>query len=172
MIEKLAHQWGLSLRPYGVNQGVISVKSLEFGVVSLLMPLTYMNHSGIAVQSLVRREGYSSSDVLVVCDDLDLPFGRLRLRPRGTSGGHNGLASVIEHLQTPDFPRLRMGIGHPGVQEDVVNYVLEKFSSGEAAQIDSFVERAAACCSVWAEQGLEKAMELFNRTPQKDEFRS
>lgn len=169
VIQILARKWAMSLKSSESSKGLIARKSLEFGVVSLLMPLTYMNHSGVAVQSLIRREGYCPSDVLVICDDLNLPFGRLRLRPRGSSGGHNGLSSVIEHIQTHDFPRLRLGIGHPGLKADVVDYVLEKFSSSECAEMDPFLEKAAACCVFWAEEGLDKAMELFNQAPRDDE---
>jgi PTH1 family peptidyl-tRNA hydrolase len=163
VIELLAQRWSVSLKSGFAGRSATS-RTIRNGVdVGLMLPLTFMNRSGAAVKQFAVQGGYESSDILVVCDDLNLPFGQLRLRPRGSDGGHNGLASIIALIQTEDFPRLRMGIGHPGQGRDVVDYVLEKFSRSESGRITEFVSLAADCCETWIQDGVDKAMEEFNR---------
>jgi len=101
--------------------------------------------------------------LLVVYDDLDLPLGTIRLRPEGSSGGHRGMRSVIEHLGTQSFPRLRIGIGRPPGQMDPADYVLQDFTPDEETVIEEAIERAIAAIQTWLTEGLEKAMSLYNR---------
>jgi len=125
----------------------------------LVKPLLYMNESGVVVRQHLSRQ---PDRFLVICDDLALPFGRLRLRPKGSDGGHKGLASIIYHLETADFPRLRIGIGEPGSDEDGVDYVLAPFPKDESVQLPGVLGRAADCCLTLVSQGLAKAMNRFN----------
>jgi len=104
----------------------------------LLKPRTFMNLSGIAVRAVAEYYSIKNEDILVVSDDLDLPFLQIRLREKGSAGGHNGLKSVIEHLQGNDFKRLRIGIGRDE-RQDVVDYVLDGFSRSQAKDLDDFM---------------------------------
>lgn len=129
-------------------------------------PLTYMNRSGQAVAALSHYYRIPADRVLVVCDDLNLPLGKIRLRPGGSDGGHNGLKSVQSSLGTPDFPRLRFGIGAPGVEErreaGTVDHVLQAFSQAEFAVLKERLPLAADALTCWLEQGIEAAMNRYN----------
>ncbi len=130
--------------------------------VILAEPLTYMNRSGIAVFDLVSRYAVPLSQTMVVCDDVHLSFGRLRIRSGGSDGGHNGLASIIRYLCDEAFPRLRMGIGAPA-GGDVVKFVLSPFLKEEKAPAEAMVDRSADALIEFVEHGLEKAMSMYNR---------
>ena len=140
------------------------------GVTTWLMqPLTMMNGSGAAVGALVTGASLQPADVLVVCDDIYLPLGTLRLRPSGGDGGHNGLSSIIEVLGTEAFPRLRMGVGQPPAGMDYPTYVLHGFAKPERAAADAMVERAAECARAWLTEDFEKVMGRYNATPNGDD---
>lgn len=131
--------------------------------VLLAVPQTFMNESGRAVGPLAHFYQVPPERLLVVYDDLDLPPGTIRLRPEGSSGGHRGMRSVIEHLGTQNFPRLRIGIGRPPGQMDPADYVLQDFTPEEETAIEEAIERAIAAIQTWLTEGLEKAMSLYNR---------
>ncbi|MDD2752261.1 MAG: aminoacyl-tRNA hydrolase [Candidatus Omnitrophica bacterium] len=133
--------------------------------VVLALPFTFMNLSGVAVKALVKKYKIGPDDLLVVCDDLDLEFGRLKLRASGSSGGHNGLESIIEHLGSSEFARLRLGIGRPAPHQDAAEYVLEDFGKKEKAEIEEINKEAAQCCLAWLREGTAKCMNIYNRTP-------
>ncbi len=126
----------------------------------LVKPLLYMNESGVPVKEHLAS---APDDFLVVCDDLALPFGRLRLRPGGSDGGHNGLGSVIYHLETERFARLRIGIDAPPPGTDGADYVLAPFPPDEEERLPEVVGRAADACQRVAADGLEAAMNDYNR---------
>jgi PTH1 family peptidyl-tRNA hydrolase len=132
--------------------------------MQLLAPLTYMNNSGTAVAGAVSSTGISADRVLVVVDDVALPLGTIRIRPGGSDGGHNGLASVIEALGTTDVPRLRLGIAGtpPPAGEDLAAFVLSRFTQEEEQQVRAMITRAADACQLFAERGLADAMNMFN----------
>ncbi|MGI5839250.1 MAG: aminoacyl-tRNA hydrolase [bacterium] len=131
--------------------------------VVLLKPQTYMNLSGRAVRQVLQGLGAGPDELLVIHDDLDLPFGRLRLRLRGGPGGHNGIKSIISALETEEFARLRFGIGRPPAGGDPADYVLEEFTAAERELFDLATDKAgAAVCAVLAE-GVTAAMNRFNR---------
>ncbi len=128
--------------------------------VRLLTPLTFMNESGKAVKRVVDDTGVSPSAVLLICDCLDLPLGRIRLRPAGSSGGHRGVESVIQELGTSAFPRLRVGIGNPG--SEAIEHVLSPWDPAELEVVGRVLDRAAEAVVHVLEQGVESAMNRFN----------
>ncbi len=135
--------------------------------VILAKPLTYMNRSGLAVGDLVRHFSISLENVLVIYDDLDLPIGRLRLRPGGGSGGHRGMASVISRLGTEQIPRLRLGIGRRDEEREdsareVVEHVLSRFSKNEEEPMHLAVMLAADAVEIFLADGLDEAMNRYN----------
>lgn len=130
--------------------------------VILAKPQTFMNESGQAVAQLVRWYKVPLERLLVIYDDLDLPFGTIRLRAEGSDGGHNGLASVQQHLQTQAFPRLRVGISRPA-SGSTVPYVLSPFSPDEQRQLPEVIALAADAALHWMEHGIVSAMNTFNR---------
>jgi PTH1 family peptidyl-tRNA hydrolase len=130
--------------------------------VLLAVPETYMNVSGQAVADLSRRRRVRPENVLIIYDDLDLPLGRLRLKPGNGAGGHNGVRSIIEELGTKDFPRLRVGIGRPPAGVAPETFVLERFTPEERTVIDEAVERAANAALAVVSDGLEAAMNRVN----------
>jgi PTH1 family peptidyl-tRNA hydrolase len=129
----------------------------------LARPQTFMNLSGQAVGRLSRAHHIPPERILVVYDDLDLPLGRLRLRPEGSSGGHKGMRSIIESLGTQAFPRLRVGIDRPLGGGDPVDYVLHPFAKEEQALVAETVARAVAADECWLWEGIAAAMDRFNR---------
>jgi len=128
--------------------------------VVLAKPMTYMNNSGLAAAALVRRFGVEPAHLLAVYDDMDLPPGTMRLRPGGGSGGHRGVGTLLFHLQTDRFPRLRIGIGRP--QSDAVDYVLEAFTAEEEDILGPVLQAAAGAVEVFLAEGIEAAMNRFN----------
>ena len=130
--------------------------------VLLAKPLTYMNRSGEAVAALMRYFDVPPADVLIVVDEADLPFGRLRARARGSAGGHNGLKSVIERLGTTEFSRLRLGVGRGDERRDLADHVLAKFERGERAELETFITRAADAAEMFAAEGIVKVMNTYN----------
>jgi peptidyl-tRNA hydrolase, PTH1 family len=143
-------------------QGEVAEADLEGQKVLLLAPSTYMNASGGSV--LAARDFYKilNEDLLVVCDDLNLPLGRLRVRAGGSSGGQKGVEDIIRRLGTDDFARLRIGIGSPPQGRDWANYVLNKFSKEEMPEIEQAVARAAEAVVVWAREGIAACMNRYN----------
>ena len=131
----------------------------------LAKPLTYMNRSGEAVAALSRYYDIAPSDLLVVVDEAALPFTRLRARARGSAGGHNGLKSVIAGLGSTEFPRLRLGVGRGDGRRDLADHVLAKFESGERADLETFITRAADAAEMFAVADIDKVMGAYNPDP-------
>ncbi len=129
--------------------------------IGLVEPLTFMNRSGDAVGPLARRRNIAPEDLLVVYDDADLPLGALRIRPSGSAGGHNGMRSVIAALGTEKFARMRIGIGRSGAE--LVEHVLAPISAEEWVTLDETIRNAADAALCWAADGVESAMNRFNR---------
>lgn len=132
-------------------------------VVLLVKPLTFMNLSGVAIGELMRYFKIDVADTLVVCDDVNLPIGRLRVRGSGSEGGHNGLRSMAQHLGTVDYPRLRIGVGRGDTRRDLADHVLAGFSPEEQPGVNDAVTRAAEAVDCWIVDGLAKTMNVFNR---------
>ena len=128
----------------------------------LAKPQTYMNLSGQSIQSLARFYKLPLENMLVAHDDLDLPFGTLRIRPGGGPGGQKGVASAIERLGTKDFRRLRIGIGRPPGRMDPAAYVLQNFSQGDMTLLSEILDRAAEAVLTFVSEGLNASMNKFN----------
>lgn len=127
----------------------------------VLKPLTYMNLSGKAVVELLRKKGRDKiENLIVVCDDLNLPFGKIRFRPRGSAGGQKGLRSIIQALGTDEFDRLRVGIGDAGF--DAVQYVLGNFSPEEKKDLPFILSESKNALLLWMSEGIEQAMNQYN----------
>lgn len=143
------------------------VTEISFGGnrVLLVAPQTYMNLSGRSVKGVVHFYKCSLNDLIVISDDLNLPAGQLRLRQSGSAGGQKGLQNIIEQLGTNEFARLRIGIGRPPEGMDSANYVLQKFTSREQAEMERAVDRAADAVEMWTSAGMDVTMNRFNRSP-------
>ena len=126
----------------------------------LVKPMTYMNRSGEAVRKAMARERVPMKDVLVVVDDMDLPFGRLRMKAKGSAGGHNGLRSIIGEMGTESFARLRVGIGAP--RGGAISHVLGDFAHAEQQHLDLILDAAADAVELWAEQGPQVVANEWN----------
>ena len=129
--------------------------------VLLVKPETFMNLSGQCVRSVVDFYQVPLNDLLVVCDDVNLPLGKLRARARGTHGGHNGLRDIQSHLGTNEYARLRVGVGNPA-GDDMVEHVLGRFRAGENAVMDDAIRTAAEAVGVWIHHGIEQCMNQYN----------
>jgi len=130
--------------------------------VGVLKPETFMNHSGEAVAEALRYLPVEPGDLIAVFDDMDIPAGRLRLRKAGGHGGHNGMRSLIEHLGTSDFPRIRVGIGRPEGERDATGHVLAKPAAEQARIFEATLDRAAEALEAILKDGIEAAMNRFN----------
>jgi PTH1 family peptidyl-tRNA hydrolase len=138
--------------------------------VRLVKPQTFMNLSGQALKNYVRRPFWSAAkDLLVVVDEVQLPVGRIRIRPRGSAGGHNGLKSVEHSLGTVEYARLRIGVGpseeRKGIYGDLADFVLSAFARDEREDVLALMPMLTATVETWVHDGVEKAMNLYNRTP-------
>jgi PTH1 family peptidyl-tRNA hydrolase len=130
--------------------------------VFLLKPQTFMNLSGESIALFLRQKSLELADILVVADDIALPVGKLRLRPGGSAGGHNGLKSIIAHLHSQEFPRLRFGVGAPRDPSVQIDFVLGRFNKSEQQIVDESVDRAVSAIEAWIADGIEPAMNRFN----------
>lgn len=133
----------------------------------LVKPMTYMNESGLAVRFIKDYYNIAAENVVVVYDDIDLPFGRLRIRGQGGSGGHKGISSIINHLGNNEFTRVRIGIKPDHPVKDVVQFVLSPFSRQERKNMEKSIEEAINAVNVFVVDGLNKSMNIFN-TPKKE----
>jgi PTH1 family peptidyl-tRNA hydrolase len=158
------HQLTWAMAPAQVPETFVAKR---FGEPAWMLakPLTYMNRSGEAVAALARYYDVPPSEVLIVVDEAALPFTRLRARAHGSAGGHNGLKSVIAGLGSTDFPRLRLGVGRGDGRRDLADHVLAKFESGERADLETFITRAADAAEMFAVADIGKVMNTYNPDP-------
>ena len=148
-------------------QGEVAEVGIGSGRIRLLMPQTFMNESGRSIRAALDWFDLSADQVLVLVDDMDLPLGRLRLRAKGSAGGHNGLRSTIQHLGTQEFARLRIGIGAPGRtaaerRERTVSHVLGSFHKNEQPMLDAVLDEVLRGLDLIQRQGLERAGNRLN----------
>ena len=163
VVEKLAEKYNTSIRKRLFSNARECRLTSSGRKLLLIQPLTFMNLSGIAVKGYLKRLKLDKDSLLVICDDVNLPFGQIRLRPNGSAGGHNGLSSIIERLGDANFPRLRIGVGSEGTIRDLSEYVLSDFKEDELIDVEGAISQAVAACECWLRVGINKAMNTYNR---------
>ena len=160
-VDLLAEQHGA--RPVaGSKHYVAEATTIGVTSVALAKPMTFVNKSGLAVREIAKKYGLEPSEILVVYDDMDLDAGVLRIRPKGGSGGHNGIKSIIDCMSTREFPRVRIGVGRPP-RGGAVQHVLGRASKADAQLIEEGIERAADAVLAILAEGVDEAMNRFNR---------
>jgi PTH1 family peptidyl-tRNA hydrolase len=166
VVEELARRKGVRLDRSECNALVGPMGEVGLaGEVYLALPQTFMNRSGYATRCLAERHGFVPADILVVVDEVALPLGRLRLRPSGSPGGHRGLESILESLQSDAVHRLRLGVLEEGDEvtgEALADYVLAPFSPAARQKVEAMVTRGADACETWLAEGMARAMDRFN----------
>jgi PTH1 family peptidyl-tRNA hydrolase len=161
VVELLAKRHGGRLRKRK-ERALVDEITIDGRRVALAIPLTYVNDSGHAVGALVRRFGVEPEQLVVVHDELDLPVAELKVKSGGGLAGHNGLRSIVAHLHTQDFQRVRIGVGKPVSKERGADHVLNRFSKRERAEVDVTVEQAADAVEAIMRDGVDAAMNRFN----------
>jgi len=162
LVEKLAAQWRSGWTNERKFQARVARAEQDGRTILLAEPQTFMNLSGESVGALMRFYQLPPQRILVVVDDADLPLGEIRLRPAGGTGGHHGLESVMQHVGSREYPRLRLGIGRTDEARQITGHVLGKFSAAENALLEKVLERAAGQLECWLDAGIQKAMSQFN----------
>ncbi|MGD6778043.1 MULTISPECIES: aminoacyl-tRNA hydrolase [Bacillaceae] len=162
VIDELADKWNIPLTQ-SKFKGIFGQGTINGEKVLLVKPLTYMNLSGECVRPLLDFYKLDVEDLVVIYDDLDLPAGKLRLRQKGSAGGHNGIKSLIQHLQTQNFNRIRMGIDRPKNGPSISDYVLGKFQTEERPAIDDSIKKAAEACEENLSKEFLQVMNTFNQ---------
>lgn len=161
VIDELAKQVNIPVKQKKFN-AVFGIGHVQGEKMALVKPLTYMNASGEAVRPFLDYYKVPTEDLVVIYDDLDLPTGKIRLREKGGHGGHNGMRSIISHLGTKEFKRIRVGISHPARELDVIDYVLKPFSKQERKVVAEACERAAEACERWVSVSFPEVMNEYN----------
>ncbi len=160
-IDRMAKRWGIEVSERRAK-AVLGKGSYRGQNVVLAKPRTFMNHSGEGLRYLLARFSAVPADLLVIYDEMALPMGKLRLRSTGSDAGHNGIRSIIDCLNTVEFPRLRIGIGRPDPESNYVTHVLDRFSQEDQTIIDEVVDRVILATECIIEESLERAMNKFN----------
>jgi PTH1 family peptidyl-tRNA hydrolase len=164
VIDRLAAQTGIAL-VQELCEAITGEGYWDAEKVVLAKPQTFMNRSGSAVCCLLNEKQGGVADLVVIYDDLDLPFGRMRIRTSGSAGGHRGMSSILESTGAESFQRIRLGIGRPPPGVDAVDYVLGPFDDVERPELDQIVNRAAESVKCLVKDGADRAMACYNRLP-------
>ncbi|MBL7197398.1 MAG: aminoacyl-tRNA hydrolase [Candidatus Omnitrophica bacterium] len=163
VIEEFAKQKEIVWKKQRIFSAYIGQEQIEQEKIILCKPLTYVNCSGEAVKKVVAKYDIDNKDILVICDDLNLPLGKIRIRAKGSDGGHNGLKSIIDCLGTREFSRLRIGIDKPqSARLSATDYVLSRFNREERKAIKEIIARSVQTIEVIIKEGIEKAMNGYN----------
>lgn len=166
--DELARRWGVSFGKKDRSACCAEYRAPE--KVLIIKPTTYMNLSGIAVGAYANFYHIAPEDIAVVQDDMDMPVGQLRIRRKGSAGGHNGIKSVAEHLGTGEFPRFKIGIGHPAHDSRaVINHVLRPFQGEDKALIEEAVRQMADALQRWVHEDIDLVMQDYNKKKPKKE---
>ncbi|MBU4343011.1 MAG: aminoacyl-tRNA hydrolase [Candidatus Omnitrophica bacterium] len=161
-VEQLAEEYSIKFRKNRRFKGMTGEGVAGKEKITLLMPQTFMNLSGHSVCSIVNWLKIEISNILLVVDDVALPFGTIRIRPKGSDAGHKGMRSVIDCLGTGDFPRMRIGImGRPQIK-DCSRYVLDRFTKKEQKALPKILNRSSHACECWLKESIGRAMNKFN----------
>ena len=162
-VDALAKVWQISLKENKRFQGLFAEGLTTSGnKIRLLKPLTYMNRSGQSVRAVTDWYKINPQSILVIYDDMDLPTGRLRMRLSGSAGGHNGMKSIISHLGSQEFPRLRIGIGKSNGGKENISHVLGKFTQQEARIVEEVLYASVKAVELSLKEGIEKSMSRYN----------
>ncbi len=162
VVEEFAKKNKIILKEGSRFKAIIGEKRFLNEDIFLIMPYTYMNLSGLSTEKILKELNINLKDMLVVCDDINLPFGVLRMRARGSSGGHKGLLSIIESIQTQDFPRMRVGVLNRQDIKDLPGYLLANFTKVEIKKLKGIIKRAVDACESWIKNGITETMNKFN----------
>lgn len=167
VLDGLAHRLNVSFDREKFDS---EIAQAQLGTHRLLLmkPQTFMNLSGVAVAKAARNKIDELDELLIVVDDVNLPLGRLRFRAEGSAGGHNGIKSVIEHVGSDLFPRLRMGVGRAGSPDQLRDHVLNGFTPDERPEYERMVDRSVEGVMTFVEDGIAKAMDQYNRAESPD----
>ena len=165
VVAELVRRFAAGSRPKAKFDGEIIETTVDGQPTSFVYPLTFMNESGRCVRQIVDFYKIVLVDLLVVCDDFQLPLAKLRIRPEGSHGGQNGLEDILQRLATVSVPRLRIGIGPLREGWSPADFVLSRFDSGERPYVEAGVLRAADAVRVWLNEGMAVVMNQFNRDP-------
>lgn len=161
VVDELAKRLGLSFNKEDRHAMYTEFRNPE--KIIIIKPTTYMNLSGIAVGEYANFYHIDPEDIAVISDDMDLPVGHIRIRKKGSAGGHNGLKSIMQHLGTEDFPRFKIGIGHPDRNNKaVVDHVLHPFQGEDKTAIDEAVKKMADALSDWLKEDIDLVMQNYN----------
>ncbi len=163
VLEKLARDNKIKFKASRRFNALTGEGNIDGEKAFLAMPQTFMNLSGHSVRAIINWLKIGSHEMFVVMDDIALPFGAIRIRPEGSSGGHNGLNSIIDSISTQEFPRMRIGILGRKNTKDLSSYVLDKFTKTEQKSLPEILDNASQACECWAGQGINPAMNKFNR---------
>lgn len=169
VVEKLAQKLGWSFHEEGRFYGRHAKGMIENRPIHLLLPETYMNESGQAVRAILHFYKGLAPDVLIVHDDIAIPFGSLRIRMRGSPGGHNGLKSIEACLGSPNYPRLKVGIGDEREERDLKDHVLAPFTDEEQKELSKFIDHAADVVYDLLREDIHKVMSAVNKKGSVDE---
>jgi PTH1 family peptidyl-tRNA hydrolase len=162
VVDHLAAERGRGFEPGRGSYLFCELKEGKRGGVFLVKPVTYMNASGQAVAEALNHLGVGMDNLMVLCDDVNLPLGKIRIREKGSEGGHKGLESIVYHLGSILFPRLRMGVGQPPEGMELEEFVLAEFDREEVEEVETMIQTAChAVKSVWS-CGIQESMNLFN----------
>lgn len=168
VLDEISLGWGVKFKRHSRSNSQKAEFDFNGQPVILVKPQTFMNLSGGAVAQLIRSYGIKFQDILVVCDDIRLELGSIRIREKGSAGGHNGLASIIEVLGSDGFARLRVGASCADVRGDLSRYVLADFPQKDRPALREAVSMAREAVESWIEEGIEKTMSRFNRRSAKE----
>ena len=161
VIDRMAYEYKIGLDTMK-HKGVYGKGRIDGQTVILLKPMTYMNLSGESVAAVASYYKVEPCDIIVIYDDINLDVGRLRIRGKGSAGGHNGIKSIIAHLHTEEFPRVRLGVGMKPPKMDLADYVLSHFSEDDMEKMDEGYVKAVKAAALLVDDELEKAMNEYN----------
>ena len=159
----LAKDCGIELKKDFGTYAICGKGHASGKLILIALPQAFMNLSGLSVKALLVKHKISPEDLLLICDDLDLGLGRIKLKPRGSAAGHRGMQSVIKELGSNNFSRLRIGIGRPSSKLAVTDFVLANFTRSEKPEVSDTIDNAKECVKFWVQEGVEKTMNRYNK---------
>lgn len=161
-IDEIAKDYSIAL-DFLKHKAICGKGYIEGKKVILAKPTTYMNLSGESVKELQNYYKVDNDNLIIIYDDISLDIGQIRIRTKGSAGGHNGIKSIINHLGSNEFPRIKIGVGEKPAKWDLADYVLSRFNKDEREIIDTTLWSVSKCCKTWIEKGINEAMNQYNR---------